>query len=577
MDHEQESSSTRKMWWLAGVVVLLPLAWFLYQLFGPNERIIVSPETTVITEPLRTDGLPDYARYFYELGSEGVTPENNGAVEFWQAMWPGDLSREFWLPMCDALGMERVPDEDNGLEPPYSLANRKRIAVDLKSHYQNTLEESIREELSSEQSQRLIESTLSDLAIDEAMGRPWRSEQLPALQNWIQSNQQQLDLLVAAAEKPKFWSPSPSLLDDNYEGLIAVLLPAVQTMRTAARVLNLRAMWHLGEGRPEAAWSDLWACFQLARFTREGPTLIEQLVAIAINGVACHQTVTLLGSNSLDANLAREILRELTELGPPSEVVRSLDTGERILFADTVLGLATQRDTLTSLTGGGGPGFDPLPFMRIKWNYVLREGNQWYDRLVAAARLPTRAERRSAFVDYEIALQKASSTQRNPYRLIGGIVSSQARSEIFADIMATLLLPALQAAYEAEERGLVVWQLTQVAAALAVYRAEHGEYPEELSELVPDILHEMPMDLYSEEPFRYERKPDGGYLLYSVFKSGKDDGGTDLGGEIVEGEWSTEETQVDYDNSDIVFRVPVPEFKLPEFPLEDETVANPDE
>ena len=71
----------------------------------------------------------------------------------------------------------------------------------------------------------------------------------------------------------------------------------------------------------------------------------------------------------------------------------------------------------------------------------------------------------------------------------------------------------------------------------------------------------MPIDLYSEKPFKYERKPDGGYLLYSVFTNGKDDRGTNRRGEIVDGEWVTKVSDIDYENSDLVFRVPVPEFK----------------
>ncbi len=574
---EHETFFTRRFWWLAGIAVCLPLVWFLYQLFGPNEQIIVSPETTVITAPFRADGLPDYARYFYELGHEGVTPENNGAVPFWQAMWPGDLAREDWLPMCAALGMETVPAESSGLKPPYSSEMRKQIARFLTEHYQNTLEDVTPDELMTVENQQTIVMMLADDAIGEAMERPWQSEQLPPLATWVERNEKQLDFLVAASQRPKFWSPSPSLLGKNYQGLIAVLLPNIQTMRTAARALNLRAMWHLGEGRNAAAWADLRACHRLARFTSNGPTLVEQLVGIAMDGIACQQTVTLLHFGNLEAKLARQILQDLTEMGPPSEIVRSLDTGERLLYADTVLGLATQRDTLSSLTGAGGsPQFDPSALVSIKWNYVLREGNRWYDRLVAAAKLPTRAERKASFVEFERALRQTSAAVKNPYRLIGGLFSSQTRSEILADTMSGLMLPALQAAYEAEERALVAWQLTRVAAALAVYRAEDGAYPERLVELVPEILPEMSIDLYSDEPFKYERKPAGGYLLYSVFKNGKDDGGSNFAGEIIAGEW-VEEGEVDYDNSDIVIRVPVPEFKLPEFPVEEDPTAPPDE
>ncbi|WP_148076081.1 hypothetical protein [Bythopirellula goksoeyrii] len=569
---------SKRIWWLVGIVVGLPLAWVLYQIFAPNEQIEISPETTVLTEPLRADGLPDYAQYFYELGHEGVTPENNGAVEFWQAMWPGDLAVEDWHPLCDALGMKAVPKEGSGLESPYTQENRAKIAAKLTELYQQTLEGSAGEDLLTQQNQTFIKDTLAHDAIGLAMERPWKSAQLPALAEWLERNSRQLDLLVAATEKPKFWSPLPSMIHDRDEGLIALLLPNVQSMRMATRVLNIRAMWHLGMGDNQAAWTDLKACYRLAQFTSAGPTLVEQLVAIAMEGIANQQTVTLLDSGHVDAKLASRILGDLTAMGPACDIANSVDTGERLLFVDTVLRLATGRDSMAGLTGGGGaPNFDPVPLMHIKWNYVLREGNLWYDRLVAAARLPTRDEKDKAIKNLDFELRQMANAQKNPYRLLSGLVSRQARSEIFAEVMASLFLPALRAAYEAEVRAEAVWELTRLAAALAVYRAERGEYPEQLTALVPGILPEVPLDLYVGEPFRYERKPDGGYLLYSVYRDGKDDGGTSMDEEIVAGEWMADKAEIDSGTRDIVFRVPVPEFKLPELPVEEDLLTPPGE
>jgi hypothetical protein len=51
-------------WWLAGAFVLLALI-FVFQLFGPSPRIIISPQTTYITGPPKSDGLPDYEKYVW--------------------------------------------------------------------------------------------------------------------------------------------------------------------------------------------------------------------------------------------------------------------------------------------------------------------------------------------------------------------------------------------------------------------------------------------------------------------------------------------------------------------------------
>ena len=79
-------------WWLGGGFLLLSVL-FLFQLFGPNPPIVVSPQTTYITAPLYADGLPNYKQAVLDLYRQGVTPENNAASLIWPALWPGDLTR----------------------------------------------------------------------------------------------------------------------------------------------------------------------------------------------------------------------------------------------------------------------------------------------------------------------------------------------------------------------------------------------------------------------------------------------------------------------------------------------------
>jgi hypothetical protein len=65
--------------------------------------------------------------------------------------------------------------------------------------------------------------------------------------------------------------------------------------------------------------------------------------------------------------------------------------------------------------------------------------------------------------------------------------------------------------------------------------------------------------------------PDSGYLLYSVFENEVDDDATDHQGEIVAGEWLPEKSEdLDFENSDLVIRVPMPKFALPNPPMLEE-------
>ena len=61
--------------------------------------------------------------------------------------------------------------------------------------------------------------------------------------------------------------------------------------------------------------------------------------------------------------------------------------------------------------------------------------------------------------------------------------------------------------------------------ALREYRRVHGAYPDALDALVPDFLPRLPLDYVDRQPLRYVRMDDD-YLLYSIGKDGRDDGGS---------------------------------------------------
>jgi hypothetical protein len=69
-------------------------------------------------------------------------------------------------------------------------------------------------------------------------------------------------------------------------------------------------------------------------------------------------------------------------------------------------------------------------------------------------------------------------------------------------------------------------KMAGIACALELHRREHGEYPEQLEELVPKFLPSLPSDPCGGKPLRYRREGKGDYYLYSVGANFRDDGGT---------------------------------------------------
>jgi hypothetical protein len=68
-------------------------------------------------------------------------------------------------------------------------------------------------------------------------------------------------------------------------------------------------------------------------------------------------------------------------------------------------------------------------------------------------------------------------------------------------------------------------QMTIAAIALQRFKLAHGQYPTQLSELVPGYVTAVPLDPVDGQSLRYRFQPDGKFLLYSVGENGVDDGG----------------------------------------------------
>ncbi len=73
-------------------------------------------------------------------------------------------------------------------------------------------------------------------------------------------------------------------------------------------------------------------------------------------------------------------------------------------------------------------------------------------------------------------------------------------------------------------RHEVLLRLFLAEAAVRQFELEQGTPPQSLAVLVPDYLGSVPDDPLGEGPLKY-RRTDDGYLLYSVGRNGRDDGG----------------------------------------------------
>jgi hypothetical protein len=536
----------RRVKWVAGAILFLILL-FVYQLFGPNPAIIVSRETTYITKPLGPDGLPDYRQAMLEMYREGVTPENNAAVLLWQVLGRGKLDPAEYEAICKEIGLSPPPGEDAVLEQLDSEIHRKRIERWLTAL-------------------GYAEDVSWTYELEEApLNQPWNSSDFPPFAEWVVKNQEPINLIVEASQRSRFYSPSPSLIGVSAEPPFMMLSPGVDKTLHLRDCLITRAMWHLGEERLDESWADLLAVHRLARLVSQSHSFIEQLRAVSISDLACDATIVLLYHGDLTSDQARKIRDDLAALPDFDFAVKILNKGERLAFLDLVVKFSSPEKVKLARDAVRFTAFGFVDSIAVDWNVVLVKANNYFDSLAIAARNPEHAARRQAIARIDAEREQSTDDVKRSARLLSALCTKKGRGRSMADILLEIFASALPRAIEVEDRANLTLQLTRLSADLAFYRSNHGEYPIALSTLQPSISEELITDPHSNKPFIYKRDEQGmGYVLYSVFINGEDDGGTDIRGEIVEGEWVSEEQQVAYGTeSDLVVRAPRPAFKLP--------------
>ena len=119
IEHRAANRWRRVAWSVVVGLAALALPLVLVALFatyGPDPGIIVGPRTTVVTEPLAADGLPDYEAAWLVMSGPAPPPTDNAAVDLLRATWPMGVPVAELPNVCQALG---IPTDSPGrrLEP----------------------------------------------------------------------------------------------------------------------------------------------------------------------------------------------------------------------------------------------------------------------------------------------------------------------------------------------------------------------------------------------------------------------------------------------------------------------------
>jgi hypothetical protein len=298
-------------------------------------------------------------------------------------------------------------------------------------------------------------------------------------------------------------------------------------------------MLHAGAGKFDEAWHELLACHRLGRLLMRGADPDEFLAGAGIDQVASDAELALLDRANPTAKQAQAWLRDLQRLPPIPACADKLDPGLRFTFLNTTL--LVRRDPIKTLNllailsgrprplpRGENPKPQPALVDSVDWDSLLRAGNVWYDRLVAAHRIRDRAAREKEIDRIE---QEAKALEKDPGTpaavievLRRGKTPGKEVSKKLVFFVRDYFLTLSRLVRRAADRTEQAQRNLHLAFALAAYRGDRGAYPEKLDALAPSYLEAVPVDLYSGKALIY-RPLDNGYLLYSVGVNGLDEQG----------------------------------------------------
>ncbi|HLN30528.1 MAG TPA: hypothetical protein VK395_22480 [Gemmataceae bacterium] len=462
----------------------------------------IGKETTYISSPVDKDGYIDYSADLNERLRQGVTPANNANILLLKALGPHHYGHTLPAEFFQFMEMEAPPVAGEYFIEPAQF---------MKEHLKVDPDEGEKE-----------------LAL--VLKGPWTANDYPDMAAWLKANEKPLGLIVEATKRSQYYSPLVAKMSKGGSDLLAVRLGGAQKCRSCANALIARATFRMAQGASDAAWQDLLACHRLGRLVGRGATIIEALIAFAVEQSACSADLVFLHRARPTAQQVESCLRDLQRLPPLPAMADKVDLGERYTLLNAIMLVDRYGiQYMESLSDGNLNRPNPLGnslLEDIDWDPALRSTNQLLDRIAAAMRKKDRSARQNSLKQIEAELEALKHKAVDPNTGLKDFIlgDNQARGRATGNMLIGLMIPGATKVQLAADQTQQIDDNVQVAFALAWYERDHGRYPKGLAELAPKYLNQVPQDSFSGKALIY-RPAAKGYLLYSVGINGRDDEG----------------------------------------------------
>ncbi|MDR1925341.1 MAG: hypothetical protein LBQ66_13305 [Planctomycetaceae bacterium] len=489
-------------------------------------RLIISPETTLITQ-LNSEGKPDYAGVFMqEHNGQLKNPDDNGFRMVVEKFGPYILEQ---ASLMNACVWEDLPNDKTGMGKWYHetwvpLCN----AMSIDPAKKPTEYKSIHSKMDKTGKEEYKKTDLRNALRNKA----WRAEDYPDIAQFVRESDEVLTIYAAAVKKPQWVCYRTA-----NNGLIAVLLPDIQSSRAICTDFAIRANERVGRGDIAGAFDDALSIFRIARHQTDGDDgmIVTRLVGFAVEGVGMSVMQSILTYGKPSAEQIRHFINELDKIPKYNKSIDNVIRLEKMIelevlfdvqkFIDMVDYVDWSADSLFSDSYLAGVLFQLSAKSPIDYNIAAKRIQSRFEPLEKMSKEYDLRKRMEMRDQMELDTKKLlTTTVKNPTFALSQMPLIRQRSALLADYITCLMFPAVSGFITAEARLETQRDMLRVSFALELYQRENGQYPDKLEALVPKYISVIPDDIFAPQKLTY-KKNDNGYILYSFGRNKIDDNG----------------------------------------------------
>ena len=332
------------------------------------------------------------------------------------------------------------------------------------------------------------------LVSDLSEWKPFGIEDKIKLNTLLDRNRKVIELIIEASAKPCF--RYGNLQEPAFERK----LPDFTLMIQATRLLTVDALFKAEKGEINEAIDEMLQGLAFARLCCDEPLLINFQISMANARLLLYNLNRLLSEAKTDVAepVLIKIMQSLDSEAWRKAMVRAFKA-EYGAFCFGTYELVQKGELLPDINSVGWVGrfvnWWRIPALKTE---VIRVSEE-YQKMIETAELP--------FYKSEISkILRGEKEILEKYKL------------------GRLILPPIYTVGVKEATLEALMEAARVGLACLIYRNQYGEYPEKISDLVPDILKEEPLDPFTGKSLIY-RTSENGFIVYSLGTNQKDDNG----------------------------------------------------